>query len=114
MLLVVAYSRAARRTLRNLCREHEETVIREFGRAVLFEPTGHGALLACRLRERYPDAVRVERTRPFNEFTVPEIHDAAVAYEREASKYTPYARFATGTDHPGPETLRDRVLDRDP
>ncbi|KAB7513500.1 DUF7855 family protein [Halosegnis rubeus] len=111
MLFVVAYSRAARRTLRNLRREHEETVVREFGRAALLEPTGHGALLACRLRERYPDAVRVERTRPFNEFAVPEIHEAAVAYENEASKYTPYARFASGTDHPDPDTLRDRTLD---
>ncbi|MDZ7746609.1 MAG: hypothetical protein U5K28_08940 [Halobacteriales archaeon] len=113
MLLVVTYSRAARRTLRNLRREHEATVVREFGRAALFAPTGYGALLACRLRERYPDAVQVERTRPFNEFTVPDIHEAAVAYETEASKYTPYARFATGTDHPDPDALRDRALDTD-
>jgi hypothetical protein len=113
MLLVVTYSRAARTTLRNVCRAHEESVVRQFGRAALLAATDHGAFLACRLRERHPDAVQVERTAPFNEFTdVPDrVREAAVAYEREATKHTPYARFATGTDHPDPDRLRDRPLD---
>ena len=116
MLLAVTYSRTARTTLRNLCRAHEETVVRRFGRAALFEPTEHGALLACRLRERHPEAVQVERTVPFNEFgdSPDTVREAAVAYEREASKHTPYARFAAGTDHPDPERLRERDLETEP
>lgn len=112
MLLVVTYSRAARTTLRNVCRSHEESVVRRFGRAALLEATGQGAFLACRLRERHPDDVQVERTRPFNEYDdVPDdVHEAAVAYERESGSYTPYAKFATGTDHPTPDALREREL----
>lgn len=112
MLLVVTYSRAARTTLRNVCRTHEESVVRRFGRAALFEATGAGALLACRLRERHPDDVQVERTRPFNEFAdaPDDVREAAIAYERESGKYTPYEKFAVGTDHPAPEELRDREL----
>jgi hypothetical protein len=81
MLLVVTYSRAARTTLRNVCRTHEETVVRRFGRAALLAETGHGALLACRLRVRHADDVQVERTVPFTEFTdAPDgTHEAAVA-----------------------------------
>ena len=59
MLLVVTYSRAARTTLRNVCRTHEDCVVRRFGRAALLDATGKGAFLACRLRERYPDDVQV-------------------------------------------------------
>lgn len=112
MLLVVTYSREARTSLRNACRNHDESVVRQFGRAALFEATEAGAFLACRLRERHPDDVQVERTRPFNEFTdAPEaVREAAVAYERESGKYTPYAKFAIGTDHPTPEELRNREL----
>lgn len=113
MLLAVTYSRAARATLRNLCRAHEDSVVERFGRAALFAPTEHGALLACRLRERHTDDVRVERTVPFNEFAdVPDtVREAAVAYEREAPRHTPYRRFATGTEYPNPEQLRGRSLD---
>lgn len=112
MLLVVTYSRAARTTLRNVCRSHEESVVRTFGRAALFEATAAGAFLACRLRERHPDDVQVERTRPFNEFAdaPADVREAAVAYEEESGTYTPYAKFAAGTDHPAPEELRDREL----
>lgn len=113
MLLAVTYSRAARTTLRNLARAHESSVVRRFGRAALFEATEHGALLACRLRERHPEDVQIERTVPFNEFAdAPDsVREAAVAYEREAAKHTPYARFAAGTDHPDPERLREQPLD---
>jgi ferritin-like protein len=112
VLLVVTYSRAARRDLRNACRGHEETVVRRFGRAALFEATGHGALLALRLREKHPDDVQVERTRPFNEFAdAPDaVREAAVAYEARDDPSTPYRRFAAGTDHPDPESLKDREL----
>lgn len=113
MLLAVTYSRDARATLRNLCRAHQDSVVDRFGRAALFDATEHGALLACRLRERHPDDVRVERTVPFNEFVdVPDpVREAATAYEREAPKHTPYGRFAAGTDHPAPDRLRERPLE---
>jgi hypothetical protein len=112
VLLVVTYSRAARRDLRNVCRSHEATVVRRFGRAALFEPTEHGALLACRLREKHPDDVQVERTRPFNEFTDADavVREAAAAYEARDEPSVPYRRFAAGTDHPDPETLKARDL----
>lgn len=112
MLLVVTYSREARTALRNTCRNHDAAVVRRFGRAALLEATAAGAFLACRLRERHPDDVQVERTRPFNEFAdVPDdVREAALAYERESGKYTPYAKFASGTDHPAPEELRRREL----
>ncbi|WP_276259199.1 hypothetical protein [Haloglomus litoreum] len=112
MLLVVTYSRAARRDLRNVCRAHEETVVRRFGRAALFEATGHGAFLACRLREKHSDDVQVERTRPFNEFADadPEVREAAAAYEARDEPSTPYRRFAAGTDHPDPAALKRRDL----
>lgn len=53
MLLVIAYSRAARQALRNRCNAHPETVVRRFGRAVCLAETELGAFLALRLRERY-------------------------------------------------------------
>jgi hypothetical protein len=113
VLLVVTYSQAARTSLRNVCRGHEESVVRSFGRAALFEATEFGAFLALRLREKHGQDVQIERTQPFNEFTaVPEsVREAADAYEREAHPNTPYERFATGTDHPEPDALRERSLD---
>jgi hypothetical protein len=112
VLLVVTYSRAARTSLRNVCRSHEETVVRRFGRAALLDATELGAFLALRLREKHPEDVQVERTRPFNEFAeVPEgVREAAAAYEDRAKPSTPYAKFAVGTDHPSPEELRGREL----
>ena len=112
MLLVVTYSSASRQTLRNVCEAHESVVVRRFGRAALFEATELAALLALRLAERHGSAVQIERTQPFNEFSdAPEqVREAARAYEAEASKHTPYSKFATGTDHPQPEELADREL----
>jgi hypothetical protein len=112
VLLVVTYSRAARTSLRNVCRTHEETVVRRFGRAALFDDTHHGAFLALRLAEKHGADVHVELTRPLNEFTdVPEtVRGAAVAYETRDSPSTPYHAFARDTDHPSPSTLREREL----
>ena len=112
VLLVVTYSRAARTTLRNACRAHDDAVVRRFGRAALFEETAFGAFLALRLRAKHADDVQIERTRPFNEFAaVPEsVREAAETYEARENPNTPYAKFAAGTDHPDPETLRDRRL----
>ncbi|MFC4359483.1 hypothetical protein ACFO0N_16185 [Halobium salinum] len=112
MLLVVTYSRAARTTLRNVCRTHEGSVVRRFGRAALVESTEFGALLALRLREKHGADVQLERTEPLNEFErVPaSVREAATAYESRDSPSTPYAKFAAGSDHPAPETLRDREL----
>ena len=112
MLLVVTYSRAARRSLRNVARAHEETVVRRFGRAALFEATEFGAFLALRLREKHASAVQVERTRPFNEFESldEDVRAAAEAYENRAEQATPYAKFASGRDLPSKERMRGREL----
>lgn len=112
MLLVVTYSRAARTTLRNICRAHEDCVVRQFGRAALLADTEFGAFQALRLREKHGTAVQIERTRPFNEFEQvrESVRDAAVAYEDRESPATPYARFATDRDLPDPGEMREREL----
>jgi len=112
VLLVVTYSRAARTTLRNVCRTHEETVVRRFGRAALLAETELGAFLALRLREKHAADVQIERTAPFNEFeAVPErVRVAAEAYEARETPSTPYTRFAAGTDHPSPAAMRGEEL----
>ncbi|WP_411967708.1 hypothetical protein [Haloferax sp. YSSS75] len=112
MLLVVTYSQAARTTLRNICRTHEETVVRRLGRAALFEATELGAFLALRLREKHDGDVQIEQTTPFNEFAAaPEaVRAAAEAYESRESSATPYSKFAAGTDHPSAAEMRDREL----
>lgn len=112
MLLVVTYSQAARQTLRNVCNSHETAVVQRFGRAALLEATELGAFLALRLRAKHDGDVQVERTAPFNEFSdVPEaVRHAATAYENRENPSTPYAKFATGTDHPGVESMRDSDL----
>jgi hypothetical protein len=111
VLLVVTYSRAARTSLRNACRD-EESVVRTFGRAALLEATEHGAFLACRLREKHPDDVQVERTEPFNEFrdAPASVREAARAYEAREAAATPYRSFAAGTDHPSADAMRGREL----
>ena len=112
MLLVVTYSRAARRSLRNVARAHEGSVVRRFGQAALFEGTEFGAFLALRLREKHAAAVQVERTRPFNEFESidEDVRTAAEAYENRPEPATPYAKFAAGRDLPSPERMRGREL----
>ncbi|WP_211313010.1 hypothetical protein [Halarchaeum salinum] len=112
MLLIVAYSRAARQALRNSCSTHSETVVRRFGRAVLLRETEYGAFVACRLRERFDTAVEVARTEPLNEFRdVPKhVRDAATAYEARDSPSTSYAKFAVGADYPDPDTMRETPL----
>ncbi|MUV57896.1 hypothetical protein SAMN04487947_0363 [Halogeometricum rufum] len=112
MLLVVTYSRAARETLRNVCRTHEETVVRRFGRAALLAETEYGAFLACRLREKHAGDVQVERTEPFNEYAdAPDaVREAAAAYEAREVPSTPYDKFAVGTDHPPSSRMRDSDL----
>jgi hypothetical protein len=109
MLLVITYSRAARRTLRNVCRAHEELVIRRFGRAALFAATGLGAFQALRLREKYGVDVQIERVEPFVASDVPEsVRDAAAAYEGRENPSLPYRQFAAGTRYPAPATLREQ------
>ncbi len=112
VLLVVTYSRAARGALRNVCRAHEDSVVRRLGRAALFEETEFGAFQALRLREKHGGDVQIERTRPFNEFAaVPEpVRAAARAYERRETPAVPYAQFAAGTDHPAPGALKTTEL----
>jgi len=112
VLLVITYSRAARRTLRNVCRTHEDSVVRHFGRAALFEGTEFGAFQALRLREKHGAEVQVEWTEPFNEFErVREgVRAAAQAYEAREERATPYAKFAAGRDLPDPAAMRSREL----
>ena len=112
MLLVMVYSQGSRTALRNVCRSHEDVVVRRFGRAAVFKETAYGAFLALRLRAAHDGDVQVERTAPFNEFEAvqADVREAAAAYAARDSLATPYAKFAAGTSHPDPETLRDRSL----
>lgn len=112
VLLIVTYSRSARQTLRNVCTAHEGSVVRRFGRAALLEATELGAFLALRLREKHGEDVQIERTVPLNEFSdVPNsVRRAARAYENREHPSTPYHKFAAGTEHPSPETMRDGEL----
>ncbi|MFC7141012.1 hypothetical protein ACFQMA_14400 [Halosimplex aquaticum] len=112
MLLVVAYSRAARGTLRNVCRTHEGVVVRRFGRVALLAETEFAAFQALRLREKHGGDVQIERTRPFNEFEALDasIREAASAYEARDEPALPYATFADGSEHPAPEQMRDTEL----
>jgi hypothetical protein len=112
VLLVVTYSADARTTLRNVCRTHEDSVVRQFGRAALLEATELGAFLACRLREKHGTAVQIERTEPFNEFEAvsADVREAAAAYEDRDAPNTPYAKFAAGRDHPSPGAMRGEEL----
>jgi len=112
VLLIVAYSRAARQALRNSCSTHAETVVRRFGRAVLLRETEYGAFVACRLRERFGMSVEVARTEPLNEYRdVPKhVRDAAAAYEARESPSTSYAKFAAGRELPEPDAMRETPL----
>jgi hypothetical protein len=112
LLLVVTYSRAARTTLRNVRRTHESAVVRELGRAALFEETELGAFLALRLRAKHGDDVQIERTRPFNEFeAVPaEVREAAAAYEQRDAPAVPYGTFAADTDLPSVDAMKGTQL----
>ena len=112
MLLVVTYSRAARQSLRNVCRAHEQPVVRRFGRAALLAETEFGAFQALRLRAKHGEAVQIEQTQPFNEFeAVPEqVRDAADTYEERDQSAVPYAAFASGRDLPAPEEMKETEL----
>lgn len=112
MLLVIAYTRDARQSLRNVCRAHDETVVRRFGRAALFEATEFGAFQALRLQEKHGRAVQIERTRPFNELaSVPErVREAARAYENREEPALPYAAFVSGTEYPSADAMRGSEL----
>ncbi len=112
MLLVIAYSSAARQQLRNAASSHSEAVIRRLGRAALFAETELGALLALRLRERHGQDVQVVATEPFNEFRdVPErVRTAVSAYRDRDHAATSYEKFVAGTPHPAAEELAGREL----
>ena len=112
VLLVIAYSRGARQSLRNVCRSHEDTVVRQFGRVALFEETEFGAFQALRLREKHGGEVQLERTEPFNEFAIvrPAVREAATAYESREVMSVPYEHFRAGTTHPSPAEMKERSL----
>jgi len=111
VLLVVTYSRAARRDLRNACRAHEECVVRQLGRAALLSATEFGAFQALRLREKHGLDVQVERVRPFEPGDVPDrVRAAASAYEARDNASTPYRQFAAGRDLPSAASMRGEEL----
>jgi hypothetical protein len=111
VLLVVTYSRAARRTLRNVCRSHEGSVVRSFGRAALLEGTEFAAFQALRMREKHGVDVQIERVERFDPADVPaRVRDAAAAYEARERPALPYRQFAVGSEHPAPETLKRAEL----
>lgn len=111
VLLVVTYSRAARRTLRNVRRSHEETVVRHFGRATLLEGSEFAAFQALRLREKHGVDVQIERVERFDPADVPSrVREAATAYEARERPALPYRQFAAGSDHPDPDSLRGADL----
>jgi hypothetical protein len=112
VLLVIAYSSAARQKLRNTERAYPDVFRRRFGRVALLAETHLGAFLALRLRERHGADVQLARTEPLNEFSdVPEaVRAAAVAYANRDSAATPYGKFAAGTPHPSVDSLRNREL----
>lgn len=112
MLLVIAYSRRARQSLRNVCRGHEDSVVRQFGRVALFAETEFGAFQALRLREKHGGDIQVERTAPFNEFDAvrPAVRDAATAYESRDTPSLPYEQFRSDTAYPSSEEMRERPL----
>ncbi len=110
--LVVADSPDARRTLWNTCNAYEAAVVRRFGRAVVFEATELGAFLAFRLRVKHGDAVHLARVAPIDEQrgAFGRAREAAVAFEGREHESTPYPKFASGTEYPMPEEMRDREL----
>ena len=111
MLLVVTYTRAARRDLRNFCRSHEEPVVRQLGRVALLSWTEFGAFQALRLREKHGLDVQLERVRPFEPADVPtHVRDAASAYEAREAASTPYHRFASGRDLPSTAQMKGTDL----
>lgn len=111
VLLVVTYSRAARRDLRNVCRAHEESVVRQFGRAALLAGTEFGAFQALRLQEKHGLDVQLERVEPFEPSDVPErVREAARVYENREQAATPYSRFAAGRDLPTAAAMRGEEL----
>ncbi len=112
MILVVAYTPEARSTVQNVCRLHEATVVRTFGRAVLLRETEFGAFLACRLREKHETDVQVEQTTTFNEFSdVPSpVRKAAARYEARETPSTPYPKFAAGRELPMPAEMQGSEL----
>ena len=112
MLLVIAYSSAARQQLRNTERAFSDAVRRRYGRVALLAETELGAFLALRMREHHGPDVQLHRTEPLNEFDAvpPAVREAAIAYANRDSKATPYAKFAAGTPHPPIDALRDREL----
>lgn len=111
MLLVITYSRPARRDLRNVCRTHEDCVVQQLGRAALVSGTEFAAFQALRLQEKHGLAVQLERVEPFERSDVPEyVVEAAREYEQREQPATPYERFAVGRELPAPETMREESL----
>jgi hypothetical protein len=111
MLLVVTHSRAARRDLRNVCRAHEDCVVRHFGRAALLSATEFGAFQGLRLQHKHGLDVQLERVVPFEAPDVPDhVRTAARDYEDRSEPSTPYERFAAGRDLPAPESMREEPL----
>jgi len=106
VILVVAHSRAGRRDLRNVCRSHEDCVVRQLGRAALFSATEFGAFQALRLREKHGLDVQLGVVEPFEPADAPShLREAARRYEDRDEPSTPYRQFASGRDLPDPDEM---------
>lgn len=112
MLLVVAYSQPARRSIRNICRIHPDSIIRSAGRVTFFHETEFSAFQALRLKEKHDHgAIQVEQTEQFNPFTVREaVRNAAIAYEQRDTPSLPYSKFAAKTQYPSTEEMKANRL----
>ncbi|WP_255169199.1 hypothetical protein [Natrononativus amylolyticus] len=109
---VVADSSKARETVKNICKTHRETVLRRFGRAVVFAPTEFGAFLAFWLRAKHGEAVQIVRTAPVDEHhrRYRRAREASLAFAGRDNDRTPYPKFAAGTDHPSADAMRKRTI----
>lgn len=102
MLLVVTYPQAVWTMLRDICRVHDEVVVRQLGHVALSDETELAAFLALRLRKKHDENVQIEQIQPFNEFTaIPDaIREAAAACGDHKSPAIPYSKLASKIDHP--------------
>lgn len=116
MLLITSHSASARRSLRNVYRHHEETIVDRYGGAALCLPTQLGLFLGLRLQEKHYTDVKIQTVSPVERtYIIPEsIREAAIEFENRSHPATPYTKFAVGTEHPSPETMRNRRLKRKP
>lgn len=108
--MVIGYSQAVRSALRQVADAHGDSVVERFGRVVLLESSAFGRFVATRFRAEFGAACQVERVESFvpARDVAADVREAAEAYADREAKSTSYARFAAGTEYPGPAALKAR------